>query len=389
MSAWVAQGWRVALLLTLPLATLAAQSEVTLPWRTSHFPYLTMSPGDGVQGVFRVLHFRQADPEDRVTLRDAVALEGGLSTRGSWRLDARGDFPRIGAGWRGVAEAGVRQQAHFGDPDREDRWREHGAAVEVTRRIGGPMHLAVRGGVRHLDLQLDCGTAESDWPGAAAVGRCDPAARTVAETDRVGRAALVLDWRDREFETRQGALLEVGATLGHAAGVGYQGAHAVVRGWLAPGETTRLTARLGARALSRQAGIAAREELLLWEHRISAPAGPRSQRGLAVGEHAGRGLLLAGAEVRQDVWRFRNLAAVSLLAFTDGVRVFQDPSPLVDPLPGAPMPSGRLRLTGSGWDWSVGGGVAVRVLRSAQLNLTGASHPGGGVTWYLTSGWAW
>ncbi len=381
--------WWSALLLATPLTAVVAQTEVTLPWRTSHFPYFTMSPGDGVEGIFRVLHFRQAEPEDRVTLRDAVALEGGLSTRGSWRVDARGDFPRIGTGWRLVAEAGVRQRAHFGDPDGDDRWRERGVAVEATRQLGGPVHLAMRGGIRQVDLRIACGAAESAYPGAEAVGRCDAAAPGVTETDQVGRAALVFDWRDREFETRRGALVELGGILGQAAGASYQGAHAVARGWLAVGETTRLTARLGARALSPRAGIAAREELLLWEQRVSAPAGPRTQRGLAVGEQPGRGLLLAGAEVRQEIWRFRGVAAISLIAFTDGVRVFQDPSPLVDPLPGAPIPSGRLRLTGSGWDWSVGGGVAIRVLRSAQLNLTGASHPGGGVTWYLTSGWAW
>lgn len=369
---------RLAVVATLA-GPLAAQDDgagrTWPPWRTSYFPYLTASPNDGVMVLARLVRFRQAAHDDRVSLRAALSFEAGYSTRGSRVFRSRADFPRIAEGWRlaGAFEAGW--EGHFGvASDSLERERVNGW-VDITRSLRGPLHFAVR-------VSSDA----SDF-GGSQFSFFDRYDYPLAQTDLQVRGALVLDLRDREFDTRRGALVEAGAFVG-GAGDGYTGGYALANGWMSPREGTRLTARLGLRAISRTQAAAILHEMPAWEQPFTVLGGSRSHRALGVGELVGRGVLLAAVEVRQDLMNFGNIGAVTLLGFVDAGRVFRDPSPLVDPVPGSTIDDGDLRLTLERWTVGVGGGVAVRLLRNAQLSLT-AARANGDTRWYVASGWAW
>lgn len=343
------------------------------PWRTSYFPYVTASPNDGLMGVARLIAFRQADYDDRVSLRSAVAVEAGYSTRASRFVSVRGDFPRIAAGWRLAASAAALAQEHFGDPSADlSRVRYH-AWADATRRLSGPALLAVRVAGDRTGFSDDAAAIASRYPyapvgGCLVVQLCDGSA-DFAQQDAQLRAALVIDLRDREYDPRRGALLEVGGFAGTAAD-GYHGGYAIASGWLTPREGTRLTTRLAARALSQSGAVAVTHEIPAWERPITVVGGSTSHRALGEGELVGRGVLMAGAEARHDLLNFGAIGALTLIGFVDGGRVFNDLSPLVDPDPTQPYENGALRLTLDDWTVGVGGGVALRILRAAQLTMT-------------------
>ena len=54
------------LLLASSFSRLSAQGSQA-PWRLSYFPYVTVSPNDGLMGIARAIWFRQAEWGDRVT----------------------------------------------------------------------------------------------------------------------------------------------------------------------------------------------------------------------------------------------------------------------------------------------------------------------------------
>lgn len=369
----------------------ADESRTWPPWRTSYFPYVTASPNDGVMGVARWITFRQADYDDRVSLRSAVAVEAGYSTRGSRFASVRADFPRLADDWRLAGSARAGKQAHFGVPDGNiDRVRYAGWG-EITRRLGGRVQLALRVAGDRTALQGDPVELGAGYPyaptnGCVATQQCivDDA---LTQDDAQVRAAVVLDLRDREYDPRRGALIEAGAFIGTAAD-GYQGGYAMGSGWLMPREGTRVTARAGLRALSNPGAIAALHEIPAWERPITVLGGYSSHRALGEGEQVGRGVLLAGLEVRHDVMNFGALGAFSLLGFVDGGRVFVDPSPLADPDPTQPYRNGDLRFTLDDWTWGVGGGFSLRILRAAQLTMT-VGRAEGRTRIYVGAGTAW
>jgi hypothetical protein len=342
-------------------------------------------------GVARWITFRQADYDDRVSLRSAVAVEAGYSTRGSRFGSVRADFPRAAEGWRLAGSAHAGKQAHFGVPDSDiDRVR-YTAWGEVTRQLAGPVQLALRVAGDHTMLRGDPFELGPRYPyaptnGCAAALPCvgDEALR---QDDAQFRGALVLDLRDREYDPRRGALIEAGAFTGTAVD-GYHGAYAMGSGWLTPREGTRVTARAGLRALSKAGAIAAMHEIPAWERPITVLGGISSHRALGEGEQVGRGVLLAGMEVRHDVMNFGALGAFSVLGFIDGGRVFSDPSPLADPDPSQPYHNGDLRLTLDDWTWGAGGGFSLRILRAAQLTMT-VGRAEGRTRIYVGAGTAW
>ena len=395
LAVWIA-AWLVA------VAPLSAQGSTELPpWRLSWFPYLTLSPNDGVMGVAHAILFRQAEYDDRVSLRDAVTVDAGYSTRNAWLLKARGDFPRIADGWRLQTSIEAGRSPRFGDPDSAQDLTRQALGVEVTRRLVGRLQFAVRGGAEHLRDALSLSQGERLYPKAPIASPCflmDPLPgttcdeATITQTDVTGRVALVLDLRDREYNTLNGAVIEGGVFVGSAVD-GYHGAYAETRGWFSPTETTHFTGRLGLRATSSSAAIGISHTMPAWERSYTTLGGPQSDRGLSEGRFSGRGLLLAGGEVRQDVVRSGNIFAVSVLAFVDGGRPFADRE-IIPPLCPLCTPGGQsylggdLRLTLDGWTVSGGGGVAVRVLRNAIVTVT-AARGEGRTRWYLTTGWSW
>ena len=392
----------VAVVWLAAVVPLAAQSAADLPpWRLSWFPYFTISPNNGLMGIAHAILFRQADYEDRVSLRDAVMVDAGYSTRDVWLIRARGDFPRIADGWRLQAIAEASQSPRFGEPDSAQDLSRQLVGVEVTRRVTGRLQFAVRGGAEHLRDDLTIAMADQLYPAAPVESPCfliDPLPGSscteamLRQTDITARGALVLDLRDREFNTLQGALLEGGVFTGSAVG-GYHGLYAMVRGWISPGERTHLTARAGLRAISSSAAVGITHTMPGWERPFTTFGGAESARGLPEGRYAGRGLLLGGAELRQDVVTVKDIFAVSLLAFVDGGRTFSDVE-IIPPLcPGCTTTSrdwsgGALRLTLDGWTVSGGGGVGVRLLRNAIVTVT-AARGEGKTRWYVSSGWSW
>ncbi|MEO5825372.1 MAG: hypothetical protein ABIR59_05745 [Gemmatimonadales bacterium] len=368
----------------------ADESRTWPPWRTSYFPYVTASPNDGAMGVARWITFRQADYDDRVSLRSAIAVEAGYSTRGSRFGSIRVDFPRAAEGWRLAGSARAGKQVHFGVPDGDiDRVRYTGWG-EVTRRLG-PLQLAVRLAADHTALHGDVVDLGSRYPYAPSNG-CTVeqlcfATDGLRQDDGQLRGALVLDLRDREYDPRRGALIEAGGFVGTAAD-GYHGGYAMGSGWFTPREGTRITARAGLRAMSSAGAIAALHEIPAWERPITVLGGISSHRALGEGEQVGRGVLLAGMEVRHDVMNFGAIGAFSVLGFVDGGRVFSDLSPLADPDPTQAYNNGDLRLTVNDWTWGVGGGFSLRILRAAQLTMT-VGRAEGRTRVYVGAGTAW
>lgn len=395
--------FRAALVLSVCVTPLVAQDTAStsapnppLPWRTSYFPYFTVSPNDGLMGIARVLLFRQAEYGERVALRDAVAIEGGYSTKDAWMLRGRADFPKLADGWRLAASVETGKQPRFGPLEMPVARTRTNGWVDVTRQLRGRLGLAVRGAV---DRQRVAGGYDlfSRYPRTTLEAvECAPPklcilpeSYRVTQTDVNGRAALVLDLRDREFETRSGALIEAGLFTGIGGGdQRYTGGYAAARGWFTPRRGTLLTTRLALQAVSKTDAIGILQEMPTWESPITTFGGPNSHRGLGIGEVAGRGRLLAGAEIRHDLLNVGDFGAITAVAFVDGGRVFRDLWSLVDPQSGVPLPSGKLELTLTDWTVGAGGGIAIRVLRSAQLVITAAR--GAGVTrWYVSSGWSW
>ncbi|MEP6590858.1 MAG: hypothetical protein ABJC19_06730 [Gemmatimonadota bacterium] len=391
--------WAIALV-ALPLAaqdTSTVEREPAVPWRTSYFPYFTVSPNDGLMGIARLLLFRQAEYGDRVSLRDAVGFDAGYSTKNAWLLRARGDFPRIADGWRLTATAAAGKQPHFGDPSLDMARTRVGGWAEVTRRLHGPLALAVRGAVDHQRIEGNYELYFRYPRTVVAATGCPPemfctnvADQHINQTDVSGRAALVLDLRGREFETQQGALIEGGVFVGTGGGdQRYTGGYGIARGWYSPRRGTRLTARLAMQRVSETDAVGILQEIPAWESPVTVFGGPASHRGLGIGEVAGRGGYLASVELRHDLLNFGELGAITALVFVDGARAYRDrPNPLVDPAPGMRLPANALVETLDPWQVGGGGGLAIRVLRAAQLNITAAR--GAGVThWYVSSGWSW
>jgi hypothetical protein len=396
--------WVAALLALLGAVPLAAQEPTVelfagVPWRLSYFPYLTANPNDGVMGLMRVIRFRQGDDTDRFTLRDAVSLEAGYSTHKSWRITTRGDFPALGPGWRGEFDGELYHTDRFGNPDVPDTLSRQYLGAELSRRMAGPLYLAVRGDLEHRRDLMDLSAARIRYSAAPLTIPCatpggipiNCSEAEVDQTDIRGRVALVLDLRDREYDTRSGLLVQAGVFGGSAAD-GYRGYYALANVWSSPTPVTTFTARAGLRDVSPTGAVGILTTMPAWEDEFTTLGGPQSDRALAVGQDVGRGLLLAGAEVRQAVYVSR-FSAVSLLAFLDAGRIFRDPT--VCPQCDNPLPNGtgdtsrgELDLTLHGWTVGLGGGAAVRVLRNAILTFT-AARARHRTRIYVSSGWAW
>jgi hypothetical protein len=84
-------------------------------------------------------------------------------------------------------------------------------------------------------------------------------------------------------------------------------------------------------------------------------------------------VLLGALELRHDLLNAGDLGAVTALGFLDGGRVFERED---------------LTLTTRGWDWGYGGGLALRILRSAVLTFNFAGG-GDGFTFSTGMGWSY
>ncbi len=363
-----------SLLAAVPLAA----QDPAAPWRLSYFPYPTVSPNDGLMGVARAIWFRQAPWGERVTLRNSVAVEAGYSTRNAWMGQVTWANPSLGEHWRIMAhaEAGHRprfgnydllEPAFFAEHDRQLAW------IDLTHRFDGPVQVAIRGGIRHDKLTYgDAGASSVDGD----------------ETDATARGALVVDLRDREYETNTGVLLEAGGIAGSGGRDGYVVPYAQAKGWLHPWLPLRLTARAAWKGPADQGSLANALEFPGWEAPFEIIGGSRSVRGLPISAGLADGVLLAGAEARFDVLNVGELGAVTLFAFVDGAKPLDGGDDLTTEVLLHPSRIATGPVSTRDWTWSPGGGIALRVLRAATLTVS-AARTDGRTRWYVGSGWAW
>ena len=190
------------------------------------------------------------------------------------------------------------------------------------------------------------------------------------QDDVSGRLALVYDTRDNEFDTHQGLLLEAGTQVG-SGGDGYTRTYAMLRGYLTVREGTVLAARLTGSGMGGTPTLNARFTLPGWEHSLRALGGEQSHRSLDTGRLAGKGTLFLNLEAHHDLLNLGDLGAVTLLAFLDAGRVFEEES---------------FRLTTKDMKVGGGGGVALRILRSTIFTFNFAGGPDG-FNYSVGSGW--
>lgn len=387
-----------AVIAMLSLVQSAAPLAAQEPWKASYFPYLLGNPSDGLMLIGRYQLTRNApyfvtrnDDEiiNPLSFAGAFSVEGGISAIGSRYLSGIFRAPGLANGWRFYGQIEARREARFGyyglgpsgslgaatptGDEPANYFRVHRtryvARGEVTRNLTGPLSLAVAGAIEH--------TRFSGLPGETLFGP-----GKIDGTDATARATVVLDTRDREFVPGKGILAEAGVYAGtdgtdidspnldqHAV---YTGEYFHIRGYISPREGTVVAARLAGRSLSQGAPLSARYTLPGWERDVSVLGGPETNRGVIRGRFAGRGVLLGSLEVRHDLLNAGDFGAVTLLAFADGGRVFEDPG---------------FSLTTKNWEVGYGGGVALRILRSAVIITNFAGGPDG-FSFSMGTGWA-
>lgn len=353
--------------------------ESASPWRTSYFPYVSGAANDGPLISARIRYWQPAAYEARTTYTGALDAAAGVSFRGSRFAKVRFRAPGLRRDWRLDAYLVAERLARFGyfglgnetehDPDvvgedtpflfRVRRIRYEGR-VEVTRRIQEFFHLALRaelGQVRFTTL-----------PGPAIF--IDDFGEGLKEDDVSGRLALIYDTRDNEFNTLRGVFAEAGAQVG-SGGDGYTRLYAAVRGYLPVREGTTVAARIVGSGMGGTPPLHARFTIPAWNDDILVLGGEYSHRSFDTGRFAGTGTLFGNLEVRHDLLPFGDLGALTLLAFVDAGRVFEDES---------------FRVTTSDLHVGGGGGLALRILRSTIFTFNFAGGPDG-FNFSVGNGW--
>lgn len=362
------------------LASLAGTVELSAqePWKDSYYPYVLKGPNDKVSLILHYHYGRAADYLDRVPFDGSLSAEVGANADGSRFAVGRFKAPQLVAGWRFFVEAGSIRENRFGYfglgndtpevpetdqrpyADRVGRTRTFGR-LEVTRRIAGPLQIALGGEfARSAYRPLPGGSRfEDDYllVDPCLVGECDPPPGDPGVTDASLRATLIVDTRDSEFLTTRGLFVE-GGWLGGTAGNGHSGWYGIARGYVSPWFGGVVAARVAGRTLDEAAPLDARFMLSSWEGSVPVLGGPESHRSFVYGRYAGRDLLLANLELRQTILDFADFGAIGATAFVDAGRVAE----------GLPGESGDLHVGG-------GAGLFLRILRSTVLSFNFA---GGG-----------
>ncbi len=366
---------------TPPVAPADSQlTNTDVPWRTSYFPFITGLTNDGPLIAFRVRRFKAAPYEDRIVSRAAYEFDAGIGFRGSRFALATLSLPRLGDGWRLFALGAAVREARFGfyglgnettfDQTNTENGhdlfyrvlrRSYRAQLEVTRRLVGPLHLALLGEAVSSHF-----VAPENQPSVFGT----EFGTDLSQQDASARLALVLDTRDVEYDTHTGVLLEAGAQAGSAGG-GYQRGYAILRGWAQPVTGTVLAARLVGSQMYGTPSLDSRLVIPGWERPIPVLGGQFSHRGLDTPRFVGKGVLLGNFELRQNLKSFGDLGAINLLAFLDAGRVFEDT---------------RFTVTFDNLKVGGGGGVAFRILRSTIFTVYVGRGPER-TTFNVTSGW--
>lgn len=365
---------------TLAPASLRAQDDGH--WRFSYFPVVAYSSNEGFGGGVRLTETRRAPWDATYPHSAQFGLTATIATSGSYKVLGELTAPGLAPDWRFEILAGGVREARFryfglGDTTSWDRSLESGADkyyyrtdrrrllgdIEVSRRLHGHLWLAAAATASHVRFAALSGNSVflQQYPGGG-----------LTEDDATGRLSLVFDTRDNEYDTHRGLLLETSALAG-SAGSGYRRYTTVLRGWKAFGEyaTWWVDGRILASTTDGTPPLDARFFIPTWEGVIRSYGGAATNRGLTDQRYAGRDVLGANLEVHRDLINVGLYGALSVHAFADAGRVFED---------------GGFRLTTDGFKAGGGAGFALRFGRTAIYTFNFAGGPDGFV-FTLGSGW--
>jgi outer membrane protein assembly factor BamA len=363
----------------LPLAAQGGAGNA--PWRDSFYPFF---PSLGNNFPLIAFHFEErkaADYYARTPYAGLLSVDIGSGFTGARMAVVRFHAPLLKENWRLATALGTTRETRLGyyglgnDTDFESdsvrgsqpHWYEarrarYFANAEVSRRLAGPLYLAGAGGVERSNL------SDLSKP---SLFRTELGTADLSDTDVRGRLSLVLDLRDNEFNTTRGVFGQVSIGAG-SGGDGYTRLTADLRGYLPIREGTVFAARVAGSSLSSKAPLNARFEVPLWEGEISVLGGANSHRGLSFQRLAGRGVLMAAAELRHDLLNLGDLGAFTLFAFADAGRVFEQED---------------FELTTEDMKVGGGGGLAIRLMRFTIWTFNFGGGPDG-FQFSAGSGWA-
>ena len=383
-SHWWFRALLLAVLLPAGLArvpVLAAQDEAehTTPWRLSYFPYIAGLANDGPAYFLRARYWQPAEYEARNTYTAALDGAVGATSEGSRLALLRFRAPGLWKDWRLDALVGAERLVRYGyfglgnatekndDLVTEDtpfiyrvRRIRYEGRVEVTRRISGPFHAALRAAA--VDMKY------TTLPGPALF--INDFGEGLDEDEVSGRLALLYDTRNNEYNTTRGLFAEAGVQVGDAEET-YTRVYGVVAGYYPVREGTVIAGRLGGSGTEGTPTLYARASVPAWDREIPVLGGENSHRSFDTGRFLGDGTLFGNLEVRHDLFPFGDLGSVTLVGFLDAGRVFEDES---------------FRLTTEDLHVGGGGGVAVRILRTAIFVFNFAGGPDG-FNFSFGSGW--
>lgn len=374
-SHWWFRALLLAVLLPAGLArvpVLAAQDEAehATPWRLSYFPYIAGLANDGPAYFLRARYWQPAEYEARNTYTAALDGAVGATSEGSRLALLRFRAPGLWKDWRLDALVGAERLVRYGyfglgnatekndDLVTEDtpfiyrvRRIRYEGRVEVTRRISGPFHAALRAAA--VDMKY------TTLPGPALF--INDFGEGLDEDEVSGRLALLYDTRNNEYNTTRGLFAEAGVQVGDAED-SYTRVYGVVAGYYPVREGTVIAGRLGGSGTEGTPTLYARASVPAWDREVPVLGGENSHRSFDTGRFLGDGTLFANLEVRHDLFPFGDLGSVTLVGFLDAGRVFEDES---------------FRLTTEDLHVGGGGGVAVRILRTAIFVFNFAGGPDG------------
>ena len=359
----------------------ATASAPSAPWRDSFYPFFP-SLGNNFPLIAMHLELRRgADYFARTPYSGIFSVDLGSGFTGARMAVARFHAPLLWKDWRLAASAGTTRESRLGYyglgnnssfdsnliTDRQKHYYEamrtrYFVQGELSRRLKGPLWIAGAAGVEYSNM--------SDLSDRS-LFRTDFGTSDLSDTDVRGRATLVLDLRDNEFNTTRGIFGQVSAG-GGTGGAGYSRISADLRGYVPVREGTVFALRLAGSGMSDGAPLNARYEMPAWENDVPVLGGTYSNRGLAFQRLTGRGVLFANAEVRHDLLSLGDLGAFTLIGYFDAGRVFEQES---------------FKLTTKDMKIGAGGGLAIRIMRFAIWTFNFGGGPDG-FQFSAGSGWS-
>ena len=355
-------------------------------WRSTLYPNLSHSPGDG---LWIGLHYGRYSPVGSVERPEpnfaSINLDAGASTQGSYALVVEAQAPAWWAGWRAGLSFGavrVNRLGYYGLGNDTQYSRDslttagsyfykvsrttQFARATVQRRVIGPLRILAGAAIDHSDFRALPG--RSVFRDDLAAGVVDTG--TIPFTDKVLRAGIVLDTRDNEMDPHRG----VAAEALFASGTGYTRTTTSARVYVHPFRRLVLAGRLAAEGTGGSPPLAAMELMETSERPFVAVGGYNSLRSYYNGRFTGPGKLIGGLEARYGVLLVPSVVELKLVAFYDAGRVFG--------------PGEGVRLTSAGLHRAGGAELAARLLRNSLLVL-GYGHGSDGGRFLLGTSWSY